>query len=93
MKEITASNGIFPDLTKAFDTVDNTTLFDKLFRYGRPVRRITLNWFKHYLNDRKQFVSYNNITSVLMKVTCGVPQVAISGPLLLICTSTISQTY
>ena len=46
---------------------------DKLCRYG--IRGVTLNWFKHYLNDRKQFVSYNKTTSVSMKVTCGVPQI------------------
>ena len=63
------SIGIFLDLSKAFDTIDHTILLDKLCRYG--VRGVTLNWFKHYLNDRKQFVSYNNTTSVSMKVTCG----------------------
>ena len=76
------STGIFLDLSKAFDTIDHTILLDKLCRYG--VRGITLNWFKHYLNDRKQFVSYNNTTSVSMKVTCGVPQGSILGPLLFI---------
>ena len=78
------SIGIFLDLSKAFDTIDHTILLDKWCRYG--VRGVTLNWFKHYLNDRKQFVSYNNTTSVSMKVTCGVPQGSILGPLLFICT-------
>ena len=76
------SIGIFLYLSKAFDTIDHTILLDKLCRYG--IRGVTLNWFKHYLNDRTQFVSYNNTTSVSMKVTCGVPQRSILGPLLFI---------
>ena len=76
------SIGIFLDLSKAFDTIDHTILLDKLCRYG--IRGVTLNWFTHYLNDRKQFVSYNNTNSVSMKVTCGVPQGSILGPLLFI---------
>ena len=77
------SIGIFLDLSRryqAFGTIYHI-LLGKLCRYGI---RFTLNWFKHYLNDRKQFVSYNNTTSVSMKVTCGVPQGSILGQLLFI---------
>ena len=76
------SIGFFLDLSKAFDTIDHTILLDKLRRHG--IRGVTLNWFKHYLNDRTQFMSYNDATSVSMKVTCGVPQGSILGPLLFI---------
>ena len=75
------SIGIFLDLSKAFATIDHTILLDKLCGC---IRGVTLNWFKHYLNDRKQFMSYNDTTSVSMKVTCGVPQGSILGPLLFI---------
>ena len=56
-------------MSKAFDTIDYTILLDNLYRYG--IRGVTLNWFKRYLNDMKQFVSYNNTTSGSMKVTFG----------------------
>ena len=42
-----------------------------------------MNWFKSYLKHRQQFVSlgkYEN--SICRKITCGVPQGSILGPLL-----------
>ena len=72
--------GIFIDLKKAFDTVNHNILLLKLEHYG--IRDNSLNWFKSYLNDRSQFVSINNKSSEINKLTCGVPQGSVLGPLL-----------
>ena len=72
--------GIFNDLTKAFHTVDHNILISKLENYG--VRGVNLKWFKSYLNNRKQFISYDNSSTSYKIMTCGVPQGSILGPLL-----------
>jgi hypothetical protein len=71
---------LFIDLSKAFDTIDHGLLFRKLCRYG--IRGIPLKLIESYLNERYQCVLYNNCYSNYLKITCGVPQGSILGPLL-----------
>ncbi len=76
------SIAIFCDLQKAFDTVDHNILFTKLFNIG--VRGTELQWFKSYLQNRKQFVTIDGQQSSLLQILLGVPQGSILGPLLFI---------
>ena len=72
----------FLDLRKAFDIVDHCILLIKLHKYG--IRGTPWNWFKHYLENRKQYVCYSDTLSATMLITHGVPQGSILGPLLFI---------
>ena len=53
--------GVFLDLSKAFDTVNNVILFNKLEHYG--IRGLSLEWVKSYFSERAQFVEFNNVRS------------------------------
>ena len=71
---------IFIDLKKAFDTVDHKILIQKMEHYG--VKGTSSLWFQNYLSNREQYVSINGIDSDVMKISCGVPQGSVLGPLL-----------
>lgn len=68
------------DLQKAFDTVNHQILLQILYQFG--VRGIALKWFESYLTDREQFASANGYSSNPGKITCGVLQGSVLGPLL-----------
>ena len=72
--------GVFIDLSKAFDTLHHQILLKKLIHYG--VKDNNIYWFKSYLTNRKQFLSFNNKNTNLANITCGVSQGSILGPLL-----------
>lgn len=72
------SIGVFFDLSKAFDTINHDILLDKHDHYG--VRGKALDWFKSYLSNRKQYVSYNSVSSSNQLVNCGVPQGSVLSP-------------
>ena len=71
---------IFLDLSKAFDTLNHDILLTKLSYYG--INNSANTWFKNYLNNRTQYVEFENHQSVLLSNNIGIPQGSILGPLL-----------
>ena len=60
--------------------MNHDILLSKLEHYG--VRDSVLDWFRSYLTDRKQYVSFNEQSSEHLIINCGVPQGSVFGPLL-----------
>ena len=79
IKDNTYTGILFPDLTKAFDTVCHQTLLGKLEHYG--IRGLCLQLLNSFLK-RKQFVSLDGVNSELHSNNFGVPQESLLGPLL-----------
>ena len=73
---------IFLDLSKAFDMVVHSILLDKLSHYG--IRGLSLDWFRSYLCNRKQYVKVGKGRSNLENISTGVPQGSVLGPLLFV---------
>ena len=71
---------VFFNLSKAFDSVPHSGIFRALTRIG--VTGSLHNWFADYLSGRMQRVVLNGHSSQVTKVSSGVPQGSILGPLL-----------
>jgi retron-type reverse transcriptase len=72
--------GLYLDLSKAFDCVNHDILLNKLSHYG--IRGTTLDWFKSYLSSRTQKSFVNNTYSDAYRISTGVPQGSVLGPIL-----------
>ena len=51
-------------------------------QFGKYRKHHYIDWFKSYLNSRKQYVRYSEGATPTEESKCGVPQGSILGPLL-----------
>ena len=87
---------IFLNLSKAFDTLDNSILLNKLKYYG--VENNAFGWFSSYLTNRYQYVDIEGVRFKISSTKTGVPQGSILGLLFsfytfMICTPFQKSSY
>ena len=70
---------IFVDIKKVFDTVCHKALLTKLEHYG--ICGVNYSLINSYLQNRKRYVSSNQFGFNITKISHGVPQGSLLGPL------------
>uniref|UniRef100_A0A674MAK8 Reverse transcriptase domain-containing protein n=1 Tax=Takifugu rubripes TaxID=31033 RepID=A0A674MAK8_TAKRU len=68
-------------LSAAFDTVDHSTLLQRL-EHVIGIKGTALDWFRSYLSDRYQFAQVHSVPSSYSRVSHGLPQGSVLGPIL-----------
>ena len=82
-KEGNISTLVLTDFSKAFDLIDNKIALTKLLGMNAPL--VLVQWVLDFFTDRKQRVKYQNVLSDWIKLSGGVPQGTITGPLTFLC--------
>ena len=73
-----ATDVIYLDYAKAFNSVIHSKLLHKLYAYG--IRNDLLKWFENFLSSRTQAVTNNGVLFDFLPVTSGVIQGSVCGP-------------